>query len=126
MWSGETNVKSEKQAFNSVSELLLDADEELDMLFNVARDSLCNGNQQGYAFASRRQTEIVAGLSEQLDDYRSSGGQVSEVAAAFVASHSDLACQTLEQGRDYPHAAFFPVGTDRHGPSTLRQLAEEL
>ena len=126
MRSGEISYTPEQPSFNTVSELLLDADDGLAGLFVEARERLINGDRAGYELASRQQTEIVAGLSERVDDYRASGGQVSEVVALFVASHSNLARDTLEDGWDYPRVAFFPSGTDRNGPSTLRQLAESL
>jgi hypothetical protein len=122
MRSMEASRPQGQQPCNHVSQILFGVDNSLAELHLEARENLVGGDGAGYDRSSREQAEIIAGLSGQIRDYKDGGGQVTQEVEAFTTLHSELARQAREEGWDYTRIAFFPLGADKKGPSTLRLL----
>jgi hypothetical protein len=64
-------------------------------------------------------------LFDTDDSLLNTGGEVSSEIEVFALHHSQLASDALNEGSEYPRFVFFPIGTDRGGPSTLHQLGDK-
>jgi hypothetical protein len=110
--------------YNHVSQILFGVDNELAELHGDAREYLVGGDNDGYNASICAQTVIIAGLAERVSLHKHRGGQVSDEIEEFTTNHSREALRAQEEGIDYSRFVFFPTGTDKKGPSTLRQLAD--
>jgi hypothetical protein len=108
-----------------ISQILFDTDDSLLKLHLNGRESLVDGDSDGYKDFIEKQTEVIAGLSALVLEYRNTGGEVSSEIEVFALHHSQLASDALNEGSEYPRFVFFPIGTDRGGPSTLHQLGDK-
>jgi hypothetical protein len=107
-----------------VSQILFGADNELAELHVDAREYLIGGDEEGYSASISAQRVIIAGLAEQVRLHKDRGGEVSDEVEGFTTHHSQEALQAQEEGTNYSRFVFFPSGSDKKGPSTLRQLAD--
>lgn len=118
----ELEQHPEPHRFGTVSELLLDAQSRLQALDNEADIRLLGRDNNGYKNALHRQTEIVAGLSEELALCDEAAPHELQLV---LAAYSGMAKRALDGGTDYGLIAFYPLGSKNDDPSGLEILAEQ-
>ncbi|GEM_PF-7103958 len=119
----ETERSAEQPVFTHISELLRSVDRQLLELDKEGDRSSDARDLEAYQASERAQSEVFAGLADQVEAFRAAGGEVPEDVDSAALFYTASARRALGQGRSYTRVVLFPRGARLDDPTSLEQLA---